>query len=792
MPTPSLDAVVQVLALLDSPAAVVDGSGVLLAANAAFETVVLGDSANRSRIKLFDGKQPDTDAARTMLSIDGREVECRLSRFMVGAAPAYIVHAVGEGFSGRRLRRLMDRLELGFWEYDVATGTFLANDAWRRLRGLDPSAPINLRNGRWARAIHPDDRDRLVGLYEAQRIGDVTHANIQYRHWHSANRWVWILCRAHAVGCDAEGRPTRVVGVDTEITDLKEMEAASAYFAEKLRLAVEVAGLGIFEFDRETATVHWDDRMLDIYGVDDGRNHRSGDFWESHLHPEDRAELVAYAEACQAAEQDFARDYRIVRPDGEVRHVRSLARQVRSPTLGSKLVGVNIDITEDTRRSEELEAARRRFEHASTHDALTGLGNRRHLDEHRDALFARLSPDDSYAVVLIDLDHFKALNDACGHAAGDVALTTVAGRIARIVATHGKAFRVGGDEFAVILDPAPTAARIALLCEDLIAALTEPFEYNGRSCRVGASIGHATGHGPPTPTTDMFLEADRALYAAKSAGRSCYRAAEDLPETPDVVPACIDRDLAKAIDQGEITCVYQPQYGTRRGGLVGAEALARWISPMRGMVSPAQFLGRAKEAGYISAVDRAVFAAVLRQQTEWHAAGLSVPAVSVNVSKNRLRDTHLSVQLGQLEAHHRLAFELTETSMFDDLDDPVRSALEAIREAGIGIDLDDFGSGHASVLALQRIEPDRIKISRKLVASVVDVPHRVRVVQALATIARAEGCGVVLEGVETERHVTALEAVDCDALQGFALGEPMRRDVFTTLLQGLQRRTAAG
>ncbi|MEM9431345.1 MAG: EAL domain-containing protein [Pseudomonadota bacterium] len=790
MPTPSLDAVVQVLALLDSPAAVVDGSGVLLAANAAFETVVLGDSANRSRIKLFDGKQPDTDAARTMLSIDGREVECRLSRFMVGAAPAYIVHAVGEGFSGRRLRRLMDRLELGFWEYDVATGTFLANDAWRRLRGLDPSAPIHVSNGRWAEAIHPDDRDRLVGLYEAQRIGGVTHANIQYRHWHSANRWVWILCRTHTVGCDAGGRPTRIVGVDTEITDLKEMEAASAYFAEKLRLAVEVAGLGIFEFDRETATVHWDDRMLEIYGVDDGRNHRSGTFWESHVHPEDRVELVAYAEACQASEQDFARDYRIVRPDGDVRHIRSLARQVRSSTLGSKLVGVNIDITEDTLRSEELEAARRRFEHESTHDALTGLGNRRHLDEHRDALFARLSPDGSYAVVLIDLDHFKALNDEYGHPAGDAALTAVASRIAHIVAPHGKAFRAGGDEFAVILEPAPSAARVALLCEDLIAALTEPFEYNGQSCRVGASIGHATGHGPPSEAADVFLEADRALYAAKNAGRSCYRAAEDLPETPEVVPACIDRDLAKAIDQGEITCVYQPQYSPRGGVLVGAEALARWISPTRGMVSPAQFLGRAKEAGYISAVDRAVFETVIRQQTEWEGAGISVPATSVNVSKTRLRDMHLPNQIGELETHHRLAFELTETSLFDDLEASVRAALDAIRAAGIGIDLDDFGSGHASVLALQNIQPDRIKISRRLVASVLDAPHRVRVVQALATIARAEGCAVVLEGVETERHMTALEAVECDALQGFALGEPMGRDVFTALLRSRGTRTA--
>jgi predicted signal transduction protein with EAL and GGDEF domain len=240
---------------------------------------------------------------------------------------------------------------------------------------------------------------------------------------------------------DAAGQPVEIVGVDTDITAIKKNEIELMKLSNKMQLAIEAAGIGVWEFDAETGLEDWDHRMLDMYGISNVTDHDWSEIWESQLHPVDAQSTKDYAQQCFQQKDDFNRDFRIVRDDGEVRHVRSVARTSKS---NGRMLGVNIDVTDDYHRAQELERARELLEHDSRHDALTGLANRRLLDETTQALLDRINAEDQFAVMYIDLDHLKQINDTLGHGAGDSVLVHVSKNLRDLVGSRGLVCRTGG------------------------------------------------------------------------------------------------------------------------------------------------------------------------------------------------------------------------------------------------------------------------------------------------------------------------------------------------------------
>lgn len=553
--------------------------------------------------------------------------------------------------------------------------------------------------------------------------------------------------------------------------------------AGKLQLAVEASQMGVWEFDEATGTVHWDDRMLEIYGIEDGLNERPDDFWESHLHPDDLEATVAYAEKCKVDNKDFRRDYRIIREDGSVRHIRSLARSVSAPGHPGRLVGVNIDVTKDYLRAEELQKAQAQLKYDARHDALTGLGNRRGLDEMTLALFNQLSDDDRYCVMHLDLDFFKQVNDTLGHMAGDHVLASIASVLVRVIGRLGTSFRVGGDEFAVLFESAPSEQVMIDLCETLVDQCSKPRTFANEDCTVSVSIGYAFGDGPPRNPSEVFVNADAALYAVKNAGRAGYQA-----YLPDIGAraACttnIRQEILAAINADQLICYYQPQFDARTLQIVGAEALVRWNCPNRGVLTPDAFFPQAARAGLLPDIDACVFAIVARQQTAWANDGVPYPIISVNTSAERLRAPDLVDSVAQvLEGHHKISLELLETAFLDRIDDELAFKLNALRDLGLRIELDDFGSGHSSVAALQAIKPDQVKIDRSLIAPLASNPHQIQTLQSLVRIARLEAANVAIEGLETGIQLAAIRSVDCDVLQGYTLQRPMPAADFAALL----------
>lgn len=484
--------------------------------------------------------------------------------------------------------------------------------------------------------------------------------NIQYRRRHvKTGDWIWLLFRATVVESAENGAPLRIVGTDTDISDIKKGEVELEQLNRKMQLAIGVSGIGIWEFDVATSKVHWDDRLLEIYGLEAGQNEKSGDFWERHLHPDDKAIAVAHADECARTKGDLLHDFRIVRPDGEIRHLRTMARYADLSATQTKLYGVNIDITADVMHAKELERARKQLEYDSRHDALTGLANRRYLDELMVALTDGADDARMICVMHLDLDHFKNINDTLGHGAGDAVLVHVAKTLKRLIGTAGMICRMGGDEFVVVFETPPSDADLERAADAIIAALRVPFMYQGSACNFGVSIGAAIGAARRTLEACVFAKADVALYAAKNAGKSCFRLYCDRSGSHATGFIKRRQDILDAIASGGIECWYQPQFDPQTLSLIGAEALVRLRNADLGVLQPADFLPLADEAGLLPQVEERVTDCVLRDQSRWSAAGLVFPRVSVNVSLGRLGDRSLIDQIGAgIKPHHNIALEL--------------------------------------------------------------------------------------------------------------------------------------
>lgn len=694
-----------------------------------------------------------------------------------------------------RLRAIMEDLGLGVWDFDTRTGKITVSRAWLDIRGSAERQEVLYSRSEWLANVHPDDRKMMWALYQEQIQDAQKHIVVQFRYRHAQGHWIWILSRASVMETDDDGRPLRIVGTDTDVSNVKAKESEMLELTGKFHLAIAASGMGIWEFDTGTGQVHWDDRILEIYGIEDGLNQRPHQMWEQFIHPDDRAAAVQYGAQLQRGGEDLKHDFRIVRPDGTVRHLRTLARNVHVPNGQPKLIGVNIDMTEDYLRTQELEMARRQLEHDSRHDMLTGLGNRRKCDEAAAALFAHIAADQTYAVMQIDLDFFKQVNDTFGHAAGDHVLKTSARVLQACVGRKGQVFRMGGDEFTVLIAAAADRAALDALAHTIVSRLGAPVEFEGQSCPIGATLGYAIGKGPPDKHSDVFINADVALYAAKNAGRGCVRPYREAmtAQSGSAVQAAgarvpVQSDGAKAalysaMDAQQITCFFQPIYDAQSLAIVSAEALVRWAHPSRGVLTPDMFLPQAIRSGQMAELDSYVLHHVLARQDAWAAAGIAFPPISVNVSYEQMtsRDWLAQTQAA-LQPHHRLSFELLETAFIDRIDTDLRYGLDGLRELGIGLEMDDFGAGHASVVALQALKPDRVKIDRNLVTPLAGKPDQILTLQALCNIARLEGAKIIVEGLETGIHLAAIRQLDCDALQGYALQRPVPDLDFAALL----------
>ncbi|MDO9714467.1 putative bifunctional diguanylate cyclase/phosphodiesterase, partial [Paracraurococcus lichenis] len=435
---------------------------------------------------------------------------------------------------------------------------------------------------------------------------------------------------------------------------------------------------------------------------------------------------------------------------------------------------------EDTTHRRQAEA---RVAHMAHHDALTGLANRVLFREHMQHALARAKRNGRVALLCLDLDHFKSVNDTLGHPIGDALLCEVASRLRQCTRETDLVVRLGGDEFAIVQEGPTQPNNAEALARRLIDALAEPFDINSHQLIVGTSIGIALSD-VGTDDTDILLKcADLALYRAKSDGRGTWRFFE--PEMDAVAQArrALELDLRQALAGGQFELFYQPLLEANGARISGFEALIRWRHPKRGMVNPALFIPLAEEVGLISSIGSWVLRQACADAVRWPGQ----LKVAVNLSPAQFRNGMLAREveealLGSGLDPKRLELEITENVLLQD-HEIVLETLHAVRSKGVRIAMDDFGTGYSSLSYLRRFPFDKIKIDQSFVRGLGDDEEAAAIVRAVAGLGRTLGMAVNAEGVETAEQLAALQALGCGEVQGYLFSPPRPTSEISELLR---------
>ncbi|MGV4794610.1 EAL domain-containing protein [Rhizobium sp. F40D2] len=591
-----------------------------------------------------------------------------------------------------------------------------------------------------------------------------------------------------------ENRPTRY---EQEFQDL----------LRRLELALDASRIGVWEHSIATSGILWDAQMHRLYETGETCREVPSWLWSNAIHPDDREQAEHDFNQAIATRGAYNSQFRIVLPSGEIRHLRSRAHFYVDAEGLPSFIGAEWDVTADVLLNAELagqkmvaearalalEESNARIEHVADHDYLTGLPNRRLLDKR----LAELPADrniTTLSVLHLDLDQFKQINDSHGHAAGDAVLRAAALRITAAIPADGMVARVGGDEFVIVLVNFSDLAELKLIADDLQRRLRKKIRFGQEMLQSGASIG--VSWSGDRRARNLLAESDLALYQAKKLGRNrveffTRQLQEDLRAKRRLA-----EELKLGLERGEIVPYYQVQVDAKTRQVIGFEALARWKHPAKGVLAPGIFLKIADEHGLAAEIDAAILKNVLEDRLFWLVQGLAVPRIAVNISASRLADPTLLGKLRKLDIPPGvIVFELVETIFLDDSDEKLLDHIGDIKQLGIDIEIDDFGSGHASLIGLVKLRPKRLKIDRQLIAEVVSSAEQRRVVGSIVEIAKALDVEVIAEGIETEAHAVVLAQLGCDGLQGYAFGYPApaaeTARLFSPMASGIERQNMA-
>ncbi len=614
-----------------------------------------------------------------------------------------------------------------------------------------------------------------------------------------------IECPAQLQGCDLHLRwlaspefvpgslvVRRLLGVVQDVSEFREIERAAHRWNERFRLVAQLTSDALWEWDVIADSVWWGERMFHLLG------HRKAACRQKDalalVHSDDRARVQReIAATLRSMSADWSSTFRLRRSDGTWAWVEDRAHVVRDNRgRPQRVVGCLRDVSQQVQMEEQRRADEQRIHQLAFHDQLTGLPNRvALLDRLQHAVAVSHRHHQHSALMFIDLDNFKTLNDAFGHDVGDRLLKQVARRLADSVRALDTVARVGGDEFVVLLeelgsDPAMAALQAEVLAQKMLVGFTLPFDLGQAMHDCTASIGVTVFDGVLAATDELLKQADLAMYEAKQSGRNAVRFFDPRMQQLVIQRAMLESDLRCASLRHEFVLHYQPQW-TRDGRLAGMEALLRWHHPQRGLVYPDEFIGTCEESGLILPLGRWVLQSACAQLAGWLAAGLPEVRTSINVSPRQLHspdfvgDVRAALQASGVPPA-LVSLELTESMLLQDVSGSI-AKMEELRTLGVRFALDDFGTGYSSLSLLQRLPLDHLKIDQSFVRGMDQGNDDNAVVQSIISLGKNLKLGVIAEGIESRVQQQRLAAYGCDEFQGYLHGRSMSADEAAQLIR---------
>ena len=645
------------------------------------------------------------------------------------------------------------------------------SDGVRELFGVEPSDVIG--NGNLLKSFwHPEDRASV----EAGVAGSAAQGqpfSLQYRIVLGDGTVKWVQTTSSSISSDHRGNLR--CGVVLDITHSKRAEEQLRQSEERWKLALESTGDGVWDWHIQSGMEYYSRRYKEMYGYSEDKVWQQSDQFEDIVHPDDKEQLLRDQQAhFEGRTPTYRNEHRVRCSDGSWKWILSRGMVISRDAQGKpvRMIGTHTDITE-WKKSEAL------IWQQANYDPLTGLPNRRMLRDRLEQDIRKCKHDGlQLAILFIDLDHFKEVNDTLGHDSGDLLLIEAADRIRHCVRDSDTVARMGGDEFTVVLSELSGAERLERILQKILGALSAAFQLGDEQVFISASIGITMYPADATEVESLFKNADQALYVAKGAGRNRFSFFTSALQEAAQTRVRLANDLRAALAEQQFRVVYQPIIDLGTGDIRKAEALIRWQHPTRGLISPTEFIPIAESSGLIIDIGEWVFRQAADQVVQWRE--LHHPHFQISVNKSPVQ-FHSDGSTRKSWAQHlqslglpggSIAVEITEGLLLD-TSATVTQQLMEMRQTGVQVSLDDFGTGYSSLTYLQKFEIDYIKIDQSFIRNLVPSSTDLALCKAIIVMAHELGMKVIAEGVETAQQRDLLVAAGCDHGQGYLFARPM-------------------
>ena len=659
--------------------------------------------------------------------------------------------------SEERLTLALDSAQEGLWDWDMKSDQVYYSRRYCDMLGYTPEE-FGASGESWLSRLHPEDRalagQRLKALVDER----IPHYESSFRLRHRDGDYRWLHYRGQLL-LDEAGQPSRFIGTASDVSQRRADE-------DSLRQAAAVFDStqeGVLVTDREQRIVHVNPAFSRItgYAADEVlgklpsllRSGRHDDaFYQSLWHALD-------------SRGTWSGEVWNRRKGGEVFPMWQCIRSIRDENGNlSHYVAVFSDVSAIKHSQHELD-------YLAHHDALTTLPNRLLFGERIEQAIQR-----GGALLLLDLDHFKIVNESLGHNTGDQLLKLIGERLSEAVGANVTLARLGGDEFGLLSCDCTEADQASQLALELLDGLAQPFTINGETLFIGASIGISLFPSDGDSVEQLMRNADSALARAKSSGRQTFSFYSQDMTALAQQRVRLEAELRLALEQGELRVHYQPIHRLDDQRMLGAEALVRWQHPQRGLVPPGEFIPVAEDSGLIGAIDAWVLEQACTQMRRWQAQGLQLEFIAVNVSSRLFSRGELDLRVERVLRETgldpaQLELEVTESAV---MDDPVRAEelLNQLHHLGVRLAIDDFGTGYSSLARLKRLPVHKLKLDQSFVRGLPQDSADAAIACAVVTLGQSLGLRVLAEGIETEEQAAYLRQIGCNYGQGYWFGRP--------------------
>ncbi|BAY62186.1 response regulator receiver modulated diguanylate cyclase/phosphodiesterase with PAS/PAC sensor(s) [Calothrix brevissima NIES-22] len=566
-------------------------------------------------------------------------------------------------------------------------------------------------------------------------------------------------------------------------TELAERQRTENHLRQSEQRYVSLAAavpVGIFRTDTQGNYHYVNERWCQITGLTPQETAATG--WIKGLHPEDRQKVTTEWNAALQENRSFQLEYRFQHPDGKVTWVFGQAvAESEKPGEITGYIGTITDISDAYQQAAQRKHAEEQLIYNALHDALTDLPNRNMLMERLGLAINRAQRVEDYhfAVLFLDMDRFKIINDSLGHLAGDQLLRIISQKLKSKIRAMDLAARLGGDEFVILLENLEGIEEAIVVAERILTEFQSPLIFNGYEFLITTSIGIVLGTARYHQASDLLRDSDIAMYQAKAQGKSCYKIFDPQMHAKALIRLNLEHEFCKALERKDFILYYQPIFDINSDRLIGFETLVRWQHPIWGFVPPAEFIPIAEETGLIVLLDNWVVYTACQQLATWQNQHPNLPPLkmSVNLSVPDLRKASLVKDIETILAEtgvdgNCLTLEITESMLINNINDTL-IVLEQLKTLGIQISIDDFGTGYSSLNYLHRLPADALKIDRSFINQMQAGNRNYQLIKTIITIGNQLGLAVIAEGIETQQQLQWLQELGCEFGQGYLFSPPL-------------------